>query len=101
MGRGRQQWQAGDLVQVTMHEKLGWGDRSESYLVLVLGLYRSQRKQSYPLTAELERIRAQTYRVLKKQGGPNGGLCLMGLNDWKVGELTCTNRLVQSSCVED
>ena len=101
MGRGRQQWKAGDLVQVTMYERLGWGDRSESYLVLVLGLDASQRKQSYPLTAELERMRTQTYRVLKKQGGPNGGLCLMGLTDWTSGEITCTNRLVQSSCAEE
>ena len=98
MARGR--WKAGDLVQVTMHKKLGWGDRSESYLVLVLGLDTSQRKQSYPLTAELERMRTQTYRVLKHRGGPNGGLCLMGLTDWTSGQLSCTNRLVQSSCVE-
>ena len=96
MGRGKQQrWSAGDLVEVTMHERLGWGDRSESYLDV------SQRKQSYPLTAELERMRTQTYRVLKKQGGPNGGTCLMGLTDWTSGEITCTNRLVQSSCVEE
>ena len=102
MGRGKQQrWSAGDLVEVTMHERLGWGDRRESYLVLVLGLDVSQRKQSYPLTAELERMRTQTYRVLKKQGGPNGGTCLMGLTDWTSGEITCTNRLVQSSCVEE
>ena len=101
MGKGRQQWKAGDLVQVTMHERLGWGDRSESYLVLVLGLDANQRKQSYPLTAELERMRTQTYRVLKKQGGPNGGLCLMGLADWTVGEMTCTNRLVQTTCTEE
>ena len=101
MGKGRQQWKAGDLVQVTMYERLGWGDRSESYLVLVLGLDASQRKQSYPLTAELERMRTQTYRVLKKQGGPNGGLCLMGLTDWTSGEITCTNRLVQSSRAEE
>ena len=100
MGRGRQQWKAGDLVQVTMHERLGWGDKRESYLVLVLGLNTTQRKQSYPLTAELERNRTTIYRVLKKQGGPNGGLCLMGLSDWTVGEMTCTNRLVQSSCTE-
>ena len=99
MGRGK--WKAGDLVQVTMYERLGWGDRSESYLVLVLGLNTSQRTQTYPLTAELERNRTTIYRVLKKQGGPNGGLCLMGLSDWTVGEMTCTNRLVQSSCVED
>ena len=99
MGRGK--WKAGDLVEVTMHERLGWGDKRESYLVLVLGLDASQRKQSYPLTAELERMRTQTYRVLKKQGGPNGGLCLMGLTDWTVGEMTCTNRLVQTTCAED
>ena len=98
MGRGK--WKAGDLVQVTMYERLGWGDRSESYLVLVLGLNTSQRTQTYPLTAELERNRTTIYRVLKKQGGPNGGLCLMGLADWTVGEMTCTNRLVQRSCAE-
>ena len=98
---GSSKWKAGDLVQVTMHERLGWGDRSESYLVLVLGLDTTQRKQAYPLTAELERMRTQTYRVLKKQGGPNGGLCLMGLADWTSGEMTCTNRLVQSSCAEE
>ena len=97
----KQKWKAGDLVQVTIHERLGWGDKRESYLVLVLGLDASQRKQSYPLTAELERMRTQTYRVLKKQGGPNGDLCLMGLTDWTTGEMTCTNRLVQSSCAEE
>ena len=43
---GRDKWKAGDLVQVTMHERLGWGDRSESYLVLVLGLNTSQRTQT-------------------------------------------------------
>ena len=86
MGRGK--WKAGDLVQVTMHERLGWGDRSESYLVLVLGLNTSQRTQTYPLTAELERMRTQTYR-------------LMGLSDWTVGEMTCTNRLVQTTCAEE
>ena len=85
MGRGK--WKTGDLVQVTMYERLGWGDRSESYLVLVLGLNTSQRTQTYPLTAELERNRTKVYRVLKKQGGPNGGLCLMGLSDWTVGEM--------------
>ena len=63
----KQQWNAGDLVEVTMHEKLGWGDKRESYLVLVLGLDVSQRKQSYPLTAELERMRTQTYRVLRSR----------------------------------
>ena len=98
MRRGK--WKAGDLVQVTMHERLGWGDKRESYLVLVLGLNTSQRTQTYPLTAELERMRTQTYRVLKKQGGPNGGLCLMGLSDWTSGDWSCTNRLVQSSCEE-
>ena len=97
----KQQWKAGDLVEVTMHEKLGWGDKRESYLVLVLGLDVSQRKQSYPLTAELERMRTQTYRVLKKQGGPNAGICLMGLSDWTGGHITCTNRLVQRSCTEE
>ena len=102
MGRGKQQrWSAGDLVQVTMHERLGWGDKRESYLVLVLGLNTTQRKQSYPLTADLEHARKTVYRVLKKKGGANGGLCLMGLSDWTVGEMTCTNRLVQSSCVEE
>ena len=99
MGRGK--WKAGDLVQVTMHERLGWGDKRESYLVLVLGLNTTQRKQSYPLTAELERNRTMVYRVLKKQGGPNGGLCLMGLTDWTTGEMTCTNRLVQTTCAEE
>ena len=99
MGRGK--WKAGDLVQVTMHERLGWGDKRESYLVLVLGLNTAQRKQSYPLTAELERNRTMVYRVLKKQGGPNGGLCLMGLSDWTTRDWSCTNRLVQSSCVEE
>ena len=97
----KQQWKAGDLVEVTMHEKLGWGDKRESYLVLVLGLNTSQRKQTYPLTAELERNRTRVYRVLKKQGGPNGGICLMGLTDWVGGHITCTNRLVQSSCAEE
>ena len=97
----KQQWKAGDLVQVTMHEKLGWGDKRESYLVLVLGLHHTKAyKQRYPLTADLEHSSQRVYRVLKKQGGPNGGLCLMGLADWTVGEMTCTNRLVQRSCVE-
>ena len=99
MVRGK--WKAGDLVQVTMHERLGWGDKRESYLVLVLGLNTTQRKQSYPLTAELERNRTMVYRVLKKQGGPNGGLCLMGLSDWTSGDWSCTNRLVQSSYEEE
>ena len=96
----KQQWKAGDLVEVTMHEKLGWGDKRESYLVLVLERHYAKQKQTYPLTAALERNRTRVYRVLKKQGGPNGGLCLMGLSDWTIGEMTCTNRLVQSSCVE-
>ena len=96
----KQQWNAGDLVQVTMHEKLGWGDKSESYLVLVLGRHYAKQKQTYPLTADLERARNTVYRVLKKNGA-NGGLCLMGLSDWTIGEMTCTNRLVQSSCVEE
>ena len=99
MARGK--WKAGDLVEVTMHERLGWGDKRESYLVLVLGLNTTQRKQTYPLTAELERNRTRVYRVLKKQGGPNGGLCLMGLSDWTSGDWSCTNRLVQSSFVEE
>ena len=97
----KQQWNAGDLVEVTMHEKLGWGDKRESYLVLVLGRHYTKQKQTYPLTAELERMRTQTYRVLKKQAGPKVNICLMGLTDWTGGHITCTNRLVQSSCVEE
>ena len=97
----KQQWNAGDLVEVTMHEKLGWGDKRESYLVLVLGIYRTPRMQTYPLTAELERNSRKTYRVLKRKGGKNSGLILMGLDDWTTGELTCTNRLVQSTCAEE
>ena len=97
----KQQWNAGDLVEVTMHEKLGWGDKRESYLVLVLGRHYTKQQQTYPLTADLERARKTVYRVLKKQGGPNGGLCLMGLSDWTIGEMTCTNRLVQTTCVEE
>ena len=98
----KQQWNAGDLVEVTMHEKLGWGDKRESYLVLVLGLHHTKAyKQRYPLTADLEHSSQRVYRVLKKQGGPNGGLCLMGLTDWVGGHITCTNRLVQSSCAEE
>ena len=101
MGSDKRRWNAGDLVEVTHHERLGWGDRRESYLVLVLGPHHTTRKQTYPLTAELERNRNSIYRVLKKQGGPNGGICLMGLADWTIGEMTCTNRLVQSTCVEE
>jgi hypothetical protein len=97
----KQQWNAGDLVEVTMHEKLGWGDKRESYLVLVLGRHYAKQKQTYPLTADLERARKTVYRVLKKKGGSNGGTCLMGLSDWTIGEMTCTNRLVQTSCVEE
>ena len=96
----KQQWKAGDLVQVTVHENLGWGDKCQSYLVLVLGRHYAKQKQTYPLTAELERARNIVYRVLKK-GGANGGLCLMGLSDWTGGHITCTNRLVQSSCAEE
>jgi len=96
----KQQWNAGDLVEVTMHEKLGWGDKRESYLVLVLGRHYTKQQQTYPLTADLERARNIAYRVLKK-GGANGGLCLMGLTDWVGGHITCTNRLVQPSCAEE
>ena len=96
-----QQWKAGDLVQVTVHENLGWGDKCQSYLVLVLGRHYAKQKQTYPLTADLERARNTVYRVLKKKGGANGGLCLMGLTDWVGGHITCTNRLVQSSCAEE
>ena len=99
MGRGK--WKAGDLVEVTMHERLGWGDKSESYLVLVIGMYHTPRKQTYPLTAALERDSRKTYRVLKRKAGKNSGLILMGLDDWTSGEMTCTNRLVQSTCAED
>jgi len=97
----KRQWNAGDLVEVTMHERLGWDDKRESYLVLVIGRHYSKQKQTYPLTADLERARKTVYRVLKKKGGKNGGLCLMGLSDWTIGEMTCTNRLVQSSCAEE
>ena len=53
----KQQWKAGDLVEVTVHENLGWGDKCQSYLVLVLGRHYAKQKQTYPLTAELERAR--------------------------------------------
>ena len=87
--------------EMCIRDRLGWGDKRESYLVLVLGRHYAKQKQTYPLTADLERARNTVYRVLKKKGGTNGGLCLMGLTDWIGGHITCTNRLVQSSCTEE
>lgn len=98
----KRQWNAGDLVEVVMQEKLGWGDRHERYLVLVLGKRSSTiPNQLYPLTAGLEeqKMFKSIYQVMKYNG--KNKLCFMGLEDWSHEMWSCTNRLVQSACAEN
>ena len=96
----KQQWKAGDLVQVESAQKTGWGDECHSHLVLVLGMHKRKRTQHYPLTAELEagtREEDVIYEVLRD----DGKFVKLGLKDYAYPDFTLTNRLVQSSCVEE
>jgi tRNA splicing endonuclease len=93
-------WKAGDLVQVESTQKTGWGDECHNHLVLVLRMYKRKRTQHYPLTADLEaeaREKEVVYEVLRD----DGKYVKLGLKDYSYPNLTLTNRLVQSSCVEE
>lgn len=97
-----QTWNTGDLVQVTWHENLGDVIHHGSYLVLVLGAKQMKYRQTYPLTADLERKKEMIYRVLKFRDGL-WRISTMKLSDFTSvrGDVTCTNQLVQRiSCGE-
>ena len=91
-----QTWNTGDLVQVTWHENLGDSMHHGSYFVLVLGAKQMKYRQTYPLTADLERKKEMIYRVLKFRDGL-WRISTMKLSDFTSvrGDVTCTNHLVQ------
>ena len=98
-------WKAGDLVRVESMQKTGWGDECHSHLVLVLGRHKQKYRRAapsrdYPLSAYLAENSSKEdviYEVLRD----DGKYLKLGLKDYASPVVRLTNRLVQSSCVEE
>ena len=100
MKKREDQWQPGDLVQVSYYERRGWGDESLKCVFMVLRRAVPKRpRQIYPLTAELD-----AYNASKKEYvimTPHGKIHKINLDSWREANSSCTTSLLQRICDGD